>query len=145
MDTLYTTLYIVAIFYPFSQFCEVDISLLSLQTQPNTAPNLFQRGVEYGKYEHGYSQFQSQDLRPSGPYPWKVLAHVVHNGNTKAMREICSYWGGVLREDSSEVDEVIYTYICIYIYIYTQTYTSTYTYIYIYIYTHTYVCIYTHI
>ena len=41
---------IVAIFYPFSQFCEINISLLSLQTQPNTAPNLFQRGVEYGKY-----------------------------------------------------------------------------------------------
>ena len=41
---------IVAIFYPFSQFCEMDISLLSLQKQANTAPNLFQRGVEYGKY-----------------------------------------------------------------------------------------------
>ena len=41
---------IVAIFYPFSLFCEIDVSLLSLQTQPNTAPNLFQRGVEYGKY-----------------------------------------------------------------------------------------------
>ena len=41
---------IVAIFYPFSQFCEVQISLLSLQKQPNTAPNLFQRRVEYGKY-----------------------------------------------------------------------------------------------
>ena len=36
--------YIVAIFYPFGQFCEIDISLPSLQTQPNTAPNLFQRG-----------------------------------------------------------------------------------------------------
>ena len=35
---------IVAIFYPFSQFREIGISLLSLQTQPNT-PNLFQRGV----------------------------------------------------------------------------------------------------
>ena len=46
-----TATYIVAIFYPFSQFCEIKISLLSLQTQPNTAPNLFQRGVEYGKYE----------------------------------------------------------------------------------------------
>ena len=42
--------YIVAIFYPFSQFCEINISLLSLQKQPNTAPKLFQRGVEYGKY-----------------------------------------------------------------------------------------------
>ena len=42
---------IVAIFYPFSQFCEIDISLLSLQKQPTTAPNLFQRGVEYGKYD----------------------------------------------------------------------------------------------
>ena len=41
---------IVAIFCPFSQFCEINVSLLSLQTQPNTAPNLFQRGVEYGKY-----------------------------------------------------------------------------------------------
>ena len=40
----------VAIFYPFSQFCEINISLRSQQTQPNTAPNLFQRGVEYGKY-----------------------------------------------------------------------------------------------
>ena len=40
---------IVAIFYPFSQFCEINISLLSLQKQPNTAPNLFQRGEEYGK------------------------------------------------------------------------------------------------
>ena len=46
---MYNT-FIVAIFYPFSQFCEINISLLSLQTQPNTAPNLFQRGVEYGKY-----------------------------------------------------------------------------------------------
>ena len=42
---------IVAIVYPFSQFCETNISLLSLQTQPKTAPNLFQRGVEYGKYD----------------------------------------------------------------------------------------------
>ena len=40
---------IVTICYPFSQFCEIDISLLSLQKQPNAAPNLFQRGVEYGK------------------------------------------------------------------------------------------------
>ena len=30
---------------------EINISLLSLQKQPNTAPNLFQRGVEYGKYD----------------------------------------------------------------------------------------------
>ena len=44
-------IFIVAIFYPFSQFCEIIISLPSLQTQPNAAPNLFQRGVEYGKYE----------------------------------------------------------------------------------------------
>ena len=42
---------IVAIFYPSSQFCEINISLLSLQKQPNTAPNVFQRGVEYGKYD----------------------------------------------------------------------------------------------
>ena len=48
---------IVAIFYPFSQFCEIDISLLSLQTQTKTAPNLFQRGVEYGKYEYLSQQY----------------------------------------------------------------------------------------
>ena len=40
----------VAILCPFSQFCEIGISLLSLQKQPSTAQNLFQRGVEYGKY-----------------------------------------------------------------------------------------------
>ena len=43
---------IVAIFYPFRQFSEINISLLSLHTQPNTAPNLFKRGVEYGKHEN---------------------------------------------------------------------------------------------
>ena len=36
--------------YSTSQFCEIDVSLLSLQNQPKTAPNLFERGVEYGKY-----------------------------------------------------------------------------------------------
>ena len=46
----YCYYYMVAIFYPFGQFCEIYISLLSLQKQPNTAPNLFQRGVDYGKY-----------------------------------------------------------------------------------------------
>ena len=46
----YTYVLIVAIFYPFGRFREIDVSLLSLQKQPNTAPNLFQRGVEYGEY-----------------------------------------------------------------------------------------------
>ena len=56
---------IVAIFYPFSQFCEISISLLSLQTQPNIAPNLFQRGVEYGKYATGTgSQTNLRAARP---------------------------------------------------------------------------------
>ena len=41
---------IAAIFYPFSQFCEIGTSSLSLQNQPKTAPNLFQRGVEYAVY-----------------------------------------------------------------------------------------------
>ena len=49
---IYIYIYIiVAIFYPFSQFCEIGISSLSLQKQPKTAPNLFQRGVEYATYE----------------------------------------------------------------------------------------------
>ena len=42
--------FILAIFYPFSQFCEIVSFLPSLQKQPRTALNLFQRGVEYGKY-----------------------------------------------------------------------------------------------
>ena len=41
---------VVATFYPFSQFCEIEISPLSLQTQPKASLNLFQRGVDYGKY-----------------------------------------------------------------------------------------------
>jgi len=40
-----------AIFYTFSQFCEIGVSLLSLQKQPKRAPNLFQRGVEYATYD----------------------------------------------------------------------------------------------
>ena len=57
--------YIVAIFYPFSQFCEIDIALLSLQTQPNTAPNLFQRGVDYGKYDNLIYDVHGRALRTS--------------------------------------------------------------------------------
>ena len=45
------TTYLLVIFYPFSQICEICFFLLSLQKQPKTYPNLFQRGVEYGKYE----------------------------------------------------------------------------------------------
>ena len=36
--------YIVAIFYPFSQFCEMNISLPSLQKEPNTAPTYISEG-----------------------------------------------------------------------------------------------------
>ena len=50
---------ILAKFYPFSQFCEIDVSLLRLHKQPNTAPNLFQRGVEYGKYDKQGSRTES--------------------------------------------------------------------------------------
>ena len=41
----------VAMFCPFGLFCEISISLLSLQKQQKAAPNLFQRGGKYGKYE----------------------------------------------------------------------------------------------
>ena len=34
----------VAIFCPFGLFCEIDISLLSLQTQPDTAPKSISEG-----------------------------------------------------------------------------------------------------
>ena len=48
---MYDMYVIVAIFYPFSQFCEIDICLPSLEKQPKRAPNLFQRGGEYGKWD----------------------------------------------------------------------------------------------
>ena len=35
---------IVAIFYPFSQFCEIDIFLLSLQKQPTHSPKFISEG-----------------------------------------------------------------------------------------------------
>ena len=80
-------------FYPFSQFCEkkrihiyiyiyiyiyIVFPLLSLQTQPKTAPNLFQRGVEYGKYggadeggrwpaDHPRPRFVSSRTAGAGP------------------------------------------------------------------------------
>ena len=53
---------IVAIFYPSSQKCEIDISLLSLQTQPNAAKNIFQKGVEYGKYAISSSSSSSSSI-----------------------------------------------------------------------------------
>ena len=46
--------HMVAIFYPFGPFCEIGVSLPSLQKHPKTAPNLFQRGVEYSKYVYVY-------------------------------------------------------------------------------------------
>ena len=77
----------VAICYPFSLFCEMNISLLSLQTQPNTAPNLFQRGVEYGKYVRlpgwqilgppfvpgGKSAFKHKSCLASNPWIYRLL------------------------------------------------------------------------
>ena len=63
---------IVAIFYPFSQFCGIGVSLLSLQKQPNTAPNLFQRGVEYGKYESCVEKLGNpRKVRKHGPL-WRL-------------------------------------------------------------------------
>ena len=53
---------IVAIFYPFGQFCEINISLPSLQKQPDAAPNLFQRGVEYGKYDYYHIMISSSSI-----------------------------------------------------------------------------------
>ena len=35
---------IVAIFYPFSQFCEIDVSLPSLQNQPKHSPKSISEG-----------------------------------------------------------------------------------------------------
>ena len=46
-ETMINIIIIVAIFYNFSQFCGIGISSLSLQKQPKTAPNIFQRGVKY--------------------------------------------------------------------------------------------------
>ena len=60
------TIIIVVIFYPFSQFCEIDVSLLSLQTQPKTVPNLFQKGVEYGKYDNSNNSLKRSRRAATG-------------------------------------------------------------------------------
>ena len=63
---MHACMHVVAIFYPLSQFCRIGISLLSLQKQPNTAPNLFQRGVEHGKYVISNIRAREPlDLRPA--------------------------------------------------------------------------------
>ena len=46
----YVWLVEVTIFYLFGQLYEIDLSLLIPQKQPKQLPNLFQRGVEHGKY-----------------------------------------------------------------------------------------------
>ena len=110
---------IVAIFYPFSQFCEIDSSLLSLQKQPNTAPNIFQTGVEYGKKVQMLSNSGAGGL-VTIPLTRRAAYHIY----------IYIY---------------IHTYLCMYIYIYALNTNnhiyisislSLYIYIYIYIYTH---------
>ena len=93
---------IVAIFYPFSQFCALNISLLSLRTQPNTAPNLFQRGVEYSKYGSPYKL-------PPRRTPPRV--------------RLCG--------SPIYIYIYIYMYIYIYIYTHIHTYIHTHTYIYL--------------
>ena len=99
---------IVAIFYPFRQFREIHISLLSLQTQPNTAPNLFQRRVEYGKYGDQATPFARRMAPPGTTARLHAWVQVL----------TCAY-----------VYVYIYIYICMCIYIYI------YMYVYIYIYT----------
>ena len=103
---IYIYIYIiVAIFYPFSQFCEISISLLSLQKQPNTAPNLFQRGVEYGKYARftspSHRRCTLKGFQPSNHQKVTLNSHLSH---------IAIYI-------------YIYIYIHIYIYIYICIYT----------------------
>ena len=104
---------IVAIFCPFSRFCEISISLLSLQKQPNTAPNLFQRGVEYGKYAEGAWP------RRRASTPWRRCALSGPAGlgyQTWGDRD----WEAACRESDSEqraACDIISYYIMLYCYI----------------------------
>ena len=83
----------LAIFYSFSQFCEIGISLLSLSEQPKTAPHLFQRGVDYGKYDHY----------------WRSLLKSVVAGRERS------------EAGSSKVCVCVCVCLCVYIYIYIYT------------------------
>ena len=110
----------VAIFYPFSLLCEINIFLLSLQTQPNTALNLFQTEVEHDKY-YGvvHAQFARYESGDSLTRPETVLGCVLY--------------------------AYIYIYICMHIYIYIYMhiiYINMYIHIYIYICICTYMYIY---
>ena len=102
---------VVAIFYPFSQICEIKISLLSLQKQPNTAPNLFQRGVEYGKYVRGH--FGLTLRAPVRNICIYIYIYIY----------ICMYVY-ICSLLSLSLSIYIYIYICIYIYIERERETS---------------------
>ena len=112
----HVALFILAIFYPFSQFCEIIIFLLSLQKQPKASPNLFQRGVEYGKY-------------------------VVSINNTWAWVWV---WSLVLTHDCRTLRRQVYIYISLSLYIYIYICVCMCVYICIYMYTciHIYIYIY---
>ena len=97
---------IVAIFYPFSQFCEITISLLSLQKQPNAAPNLFQRGVEYGKYVQVFASQPCPSELPPSTYDRSLRRHAATQIETLLY--------------STLLYSTILYYIYIYIYIYTR-------------------------
>ena len=150
---------IVAIFYTFSQFCEINISLLSLQTQPKTAPDLFQRGVEYGKYVStdcpkwllagaaahvtGYNCTDCQKCITIALHSSKYALH-----SSKYVLQLHRLPKMVVARGSSAREarrpraatatrpkQCVCIHICVYIYIYV----CIYIYIYIYVY---YVCIY---
>ena len=95
--------HIVAIFYPFSQFCEINISLLSLQKEPNTAPNVFQRRVEYGKYVSATYvseiSYKSMIVR----FPFQVMFFV----STECLKCRTAHDPGGSRQ------EIMYVYVCI--------------------------------
>ena len=110
----FIVLNMVAIFCPFGLFCEINISLLSLQTQPNTAPNLFQRGVEYGKYV-------------------KTISYLAGAGRPRQARALHEHIMYYLHTATQITHTYIYIYIYIHIYISISLSLSLSIYIYIYI------------
>ena len=130
---------ILVISYPFSQFCEIIISLLSLQKPPNTAPNLFQRGVEYGEYDKRISNERTIQNQGEGHtcslYYLYILFYTIslplsiHYMYVRTY--VCMY--------------VCMYYMCVYIYIYTYVCMYVCMYVGVYIYIYIYICTYLYI
>ena len=114
---------IVAIFYPFSQFCEIDISLPSLQKQPkHSRKSISEGGRIWQVCDLNRANTEKEEGGLAFPRPGR---------RARLPRALGGRRPRTARPRSARGP--IYIYIYMYIYIYTYIYVYIYTHIYIYI------------